>query len=136
MRFPFPAVAAAFREHQTVDQPVPDVTEADVERVVRRDFPSDQFDTVMGVLRQYGVEKWHRECVRVHLAVLKLSNRQLNELKVVIDVAKRDYRDVLGPAEYPEYGKVGFRARDLSKRERQQIVDADWKQYEKWFRRP
>jgi len=116
-------------------QPHPDVTSSDVERIVRRDFPSGQFDTAMAVLKQYGIEKWHRECARVQLAALKLSNGDLRKLQTAIDVAKRDYRDVLAPAEYPEYSKRGFRTRELPVEERERIIGGDWEQYESWLRK-
>ena len=51
----------------------PDVSSDDVERIVRRDFPVGEFDVVMAVLKQYGVERWHRECAQVQLATLKLA---------------------------------------------------------------
>jgi hypothetical protein len=103
VKFPFPAIPSAFRERRAVRQPIPDVLATDVERIVRRDFPDGQFDAVMGVLKQYGAEKWQRERARVQLAALKLADRDLDKLQRVIEVASRDYRDVLAPAEYPEY---------------------------------
>ena len=46
-------------------------------RVVRRDFPTEQFGAVIAVLNEYGLEKWELEKVRVQLATLKLSNGDL-----------------------------------------------------------
>ena len=54
-------------------QPTPTVTSADVERVVRRDFPADRFTEVLAILAEYGTERWHREPDRVRLAALKLT---------------------------------------------------------------
>lgn len=134
MKFPFPAIAAAFRERRMVHQPVPDVSKDDVERIVRRDFPA-QFANVIEILNRYGVETREQASSRVRLAALKLADGNLDSLAKHIDTAKRDYRDVLVAAEYPGYAKVGFRMRELSKKERQRIVDADWNQYEDWLRR-
>ena len=39
-------------------QPHPDVSAADVERIVRRDFPPGQVHSVLAMLDEYGVEEW------------------------------------------------------------------------------
>jgi hypothetical protein len=114
-----------------VPQPTPTVTAADVERVARRDFPEEQMPVVMEVLGEYGNE--HREVNRVRLAVLKLANRKLQELRYWMEQAKCDYRDVLGPAEYPLYGKKWGRMDKMSEEEQQKIIQSDWAQYEKWL---
>ena len=118
-----------------MDQPTPTVTRADVERVVRRDFPADQFDSVMSVLAEYGAETWHRELDRVHLAVLKLAAGSLEGLRREIETATCDYRDALANAEYPAYMKKTFRISKLPAEERRKIIDEDWRQYETWLKR-
>jgi hypothetical protein len=118
-----------------VPQRTPDVTAADVERVVRRDFPPDQVRNVLTMLSEYGVEKWEREADRVRLAVLKLANRDLTQARNWIAQAKMDFRDVLSPAEYPLYSKKWGRMDRLTEEEQTKIIDADWAQYEKWFRK-
>jgi hypothetical protein len=118
-----------------VPQRTPDVTAADVERVVRRDFPPDQVRNVLTMLSEYGVEKWEREADRVRLAVLKLANRDLTQVRNWIAQAKMDFRDVLSPAEYPLYSKKWGRMDRLTEEEQTKIIDADWAQYEKWFRK-
>ena len=114
-------------------QRTPDVSAADVERVVRRDFPPEQVESVLSLLNEYGVEDWQREADRVRLAVLKLASRDLQQVKYWIGQAKMDYRDVLGPAEYPLYGKKWGRMDRLTEEEQKKIIDADWAQYEKWL---
>ena len=116
-------------------QPHATVSRAEVERVVKRDFPPGQFDEVMATLDEYGTEDWQRERDRVQAAVLKLAGGSLEALRRHIEWAKRDYRDVLGPAEYPLYTKKMFRIGQLSAEERRRIIDADWKQYQEWFTR-
>jgi hypothetical protein len=117
-------------------QPTPNVTSADVERVVRRDFPAERFAEVMAMLSEYGAdESWQREADRVRLAALKLAAGSMERLRYEIEGAKSDYRDVLGPAEYPGYSKrVGGRKK-LPPEEEQRIIDADWKQYQDWLMR-
>jgi len=90
----------------------------------------------MSVLREYGVEKWERECPRVQLAALKLADGNLEALKKQISTAKRDFRDVLAPAEYPEYMRWGmFQVPKMPVREQQRIIDSDWKQYKEWLQK-
>jgi hypothetical protein len=127
VKFPFSAIAAAIRERRAVHQQIPDVTMNDVERIVRRDFPKGQFDLVTSALEELHSKTYPG--TRVQLAVLKLTNGNLESLKNQVSIAMRDYRDVLLAAEYPEYMKAGlFRVRKLSRKEQQRIVDADWNQ--------
>ena len=108
-------------------QPVPHVTSIDVERIVERDFKYE-FTTVMALLNELGT-------ARVQLAALKLANGSVEKLRSNIESAKRDYRDVLAFAEYPEYCKKGFRASELPADERTRIIESDWRQYEGWLRK-
>jgi len=116
-------------------QPTPTVTRADVERVVRRDFPAEPVSEVLALLDGYGVEAWQREPDRVQLAALKLATGSLDHLRCQVERAKCDYRDVLAPAEYPGYTKRMFRIAALPENEQQRIIEGDWKQYRDWLTR-
>lgn len=61
---------------------------------------------MMELLDGYGVESYERERERVQLAILKLSEGNEEKLREFIAVAKRDYRDVLFWAEYPEESRL------------------------------
>ena len=118
-----------------MNQPIPEVTETDVIRIVHREFPTKQFDAVMSILNEYGTEDWQRGANRVRLAVLKLADGDLRALRREIDTAKIDYRDALAYAEYPGYmQKVSPSAR-LSEVEIEKIIRADWTQYQSWLNR-
>jgi len=116
-------------------QPHPNITGADVERIVRRDFPADRVDEVFAMLNEYGREDWHPEIDRVRMATLKLAAGSVEQLRMHIGAAKMDFRDVLSVAEYPGYTKKWFRIDKLPEEERQRIIDADWKQYQDWLTR-
>ncbi len=77
-----------------MEQPVPSVTQADVVRIARRDF-GDRSDAALELLDSY----IGNEQARVRLAVLKLSEGHLDELKRMVEAARLDYRDVLMWAE-------------------------------------
>jgi hypothetical protein len=115
-------------------QPTPAATPSDVERIVRRDFPLDQFDAVMNLLNEYGGECWQCERPRVQLAALKLAVGDLKKLRIQIDSAKCDYRDVLSGAEYPNYSRKCTGLRQPPPEEREQIIENDWKQYQAWLK--
>jgi hypothetical protein len=116
-------------------QPIPQVTAEDVERVARRDFSADEHSTVMATLSEYGTEKWQREPARVRLAALNVANGSIQELRACIELAKRDYRDVLAAAEYPAYYKIGFHVLKLPPEEQSRVIQSDWRQYDEWLKR-
>ncbi|HEY2625462.1 MAG TPA: hypothetical protein VGI41_01790 [Candidatus Udaeobacter sp.] len=61
---------------------------------------------VLERLDSYGVEPDERERERVQVAILKLSGGSEEKVREYVAVAKRDYRDVLFWAEYPEESRL------------------------------
>ena len=114
-------------------QPIPKVSNDDVERIVRRDYPQNLYFTIMDVLEEYGSERWQREEHRVRLAVLKLANGDIDELRRLIITAKKDYRDVIAPAEYPSYSKNRWGTEEKYSDIIQKIIQKDWEQYTNWL---
>jgi hypothetical protein len=78
----------------------------DVVAAVRKTFPESDWARVVELLDGYGVESYERERERVQLAILKLSEGNEEKLREFFAVAKRDYRDVLFWAEYPEEARL------------------------------
>ncbi len=74
--------------------------------VVQKTFPESAHSCVLELLDSYGVESYERERERVQLAILKLSEGNEEKLREFVQVAKRDYRDVLFWAENPEEAKL------------------------------
>ncbi|MGA2542593.1 MAG: hypothetical protein ABSG78_13670 [Verrucomicrobiota bacterium] len=118
-------------DKKSVGQPHPKVTSKHVERIVRRDFPAEQFSEVMAALSEYGKESYENEADRVRLAILKLARGKLDLLQQALKTAKTDYRDVITWAEYPGYSKR-WDTYKLPAAEKQQIIDQDWQQYLAW----
>ncbi len=118
-----------------ITQPTAVVTAADVARIVQRDFPADRVDEVLALLQAYGTADWHREVPRVRAAILKIADGDLERLRGELEVAKRDYRDVLLGAEYLAYGALTLRNPAASTEDLQRAIQADSAQYEAWLRR-
>jgi len=66
-----------------------------IEDLARRYFPEDKLPEVMDILSGYGTESWHREKERVKRDALIISHGSVEVLRATIDLARRDYRDVL-----------------------------------------
>jgi hypothetical protein len=81
-------------------------TRQEVVAAVEAAFPESNCARVLELLDSYGVEPYERERERVQLAVLKLSEGNEEKVREFVTVAKRDYRDVLFWAEYPEEAKL------------------------------
>ena len=115
----------------TTRQPTPNVTRADVERIAQRDYPPEHAETVLKIVQRYtNVER-----TRVQLAVLKLAAGDVDAVHHHIEVALRDYRDVLCGAEYPAFTEKWLHSEPIAADERKRLVDADWTQYQDWLLR-
>lgn len=67
---------------------------------------------------------------RVRLAVLKLAGGDMQRLADHIEVANRDWRDVIAAAEYPAAFRLPFQA---APSEQESAYAADWRQYQEWL---
>jgi hypothetical protein len=116
-----------------MDQPVPQVTDKDVERIVIRDFGTARLSKVMDILQEYGKQGWSRPASpRVRLAILKLANGDFDQLSVHTENAIQDFRDVVSIAEYPRYtAEIGFKK--VSKKFAIAVIEDDWRQYCEWI---
>lgn len=109
-----------------------EITPALVQRLVARLFPLEQRAAAGDILAEYGAQFHEKEGDRVRVAALKLCGGDLIKLEELILRAKRDYRDLLAWAEYPEETrKPTWR---LPAVEQTRIRQADRAQYEAWLR--
>lgn len=110
-----------------VAQPIPTFTEANLERVLAREYPPEHRAHLKAVLARYGSESWQREALRVRMACLKCAGSDARQLERYIAVACNDYRDVLAHAAYPAYMKAG------SDEEKAAAMRSDWAQLQEWL---
>ena len=116
-----------------MNQHTPDVNRSDVERVIRRDYPNEDFDEISRMLEAYGRKEYHREVDRVHLDILKLADGKKEKIEWQVEEACCDFRDVVLCAEYPNYGKKMFRIDKLPEEEKEKLIIVDRDQYEAWL---
>ena len=105
-------------------------TAALVQQLVERLFATHERTTAMSILRTYG--ETDAEPHRVRVAILKLSAGQLGQLAHYTSAARRDFRDVLAWAEYPQ--ELEQPIWQLPDAEVQRIRAADREQYLAWLR--
>lgn len=96
-------------------------------------FPeSDARDEVVDIMDQYGRAEFHKEGDRVRMAILKLAGKSPERVRYYTLMACRDYRDVLGAAEYPkQMGYYPWLKNDPEHLAR--ITKEDLEEYRDWY---
>jgi hypothetical protein len=113
-----------------MEQKVAKVNNEDIKRIIERDFPVNETDKVINILSKYKSET-EKGRNRVHAAILKIANCNAEKIEKYVEVAIVDSRDVLSMAEYPNYTK--FYRNGISDKEKSQLFNDDWKQYNEWL---
>ena len=108
-----------------------ELTPSFVVTLVHRLFGPAERDLAAATLEEYGLLPHEREPVRVRIAALKLSRGDLGRLREAIEHARRDYRDVLAWAEYPE--ELRSPTWRLSVGEVERVRARDLAQYRDWL---
>jgi len=108
-----------------------EVSDDDVERILRRDYPEADLTELRALIRHINV----REKPRVVAACLKNAGGSSQRLHKELEDAPGYYREILSEAEYPTATKRWSSIDKLSDSERQRIYDKDWEQYQEWFAR-
>lgn len=114
-----------------MEQFVPRVNQQDVERVLQRDFPSEQCQELREMMQRVEV----REANRVVLACMKSADGDVEKLKRNLNDATGYWREIISEAEYPHYSKKMFRIDKLTEKEQADIIEKDKKQYLEWLNR-
>lgn len=105
-------------------QYIPEVTEKDIDRLIARDYHSDEHCEIRRLLPSITV----RERLRVIAACLKIGGGNFSKLKGELLNANGYWREIIGEAEYPRIKK----ARKYTESE---IHEKQKQQYLKWFNR-
>jgi hypothetical protein len=110
-------------------QYVPEVSDSDVERVLRRDYAAEDHAAIREMIA--GIEV--REKTRIVMACLKNGKGDLTRLKGDLANAEGWWREIISEAEYPNYTKKMFRIDRIPEDEQQRIIEKDKAQYLKWL---
>jgi hypothetical protein len=108
------------------NDPIPSVSDADVERVIQRDFAPENFSRITALLS----EITGSASARTKLAILKLVRGPPESLQTFVEQAKCDFRDVLIAAEYSHQSEF---AKWDSEEAKIRAVDQDWTEYQAWL---
>jgi hypothetical protein len=104
-----------------------------VEAKVKSSFQEHETAEILRLLDEY-VPIHGGGPERVQLAILKLSNGNLDELRTLLEEAKRDSREAIVPAEYPGQSRDGFVGWEkLSQAEKERVSSEDNRQYMAWL---
>lgn len=114
-----------------MDQKVPNVSDDDIRRIVKRDFSHLEFSQIESILKMYD-SKSQKGRNRIYASILKLAAGNIELIKEYVAKARNDYRDVVALAEYPNYSEYGFEE-DLPDDKISQLINDDWIQYQTWF---
>ncbi len=88
-------------DSQTESQTNSESAKAQLLEAIQQTFPAAEPEAILEVLNLYGQAPHEREQQRVYLAMLKVSQGDLDKLNAALKLAKEDYRDILMQAEYP-----------------------------------
>ena len=104
-----------------------------VESKVGGMFPISIVAEVLQILGEYQAHS-ESHAARVHLAALKLSDGALEKLRIQINAATQDFRDVINPAENPGIFSMRMGAwAALSDNEKEKLSNEDHDQYLNWI---
>lgn len=109
---------------------VPGVSEEDVRRIIRRDYPETDVEAILNELSVSG------PCERVHAAILKLANGDRRQFNEIATRALIDFRDVILPAESPLFWKIAADIKEFVTRpieEVARIAKEDETNYRNWL---
>lgn len=101
---------------------------------INQTWPDEAPADILRILDQYGEKQSEQGGARVQLAIIKVSEGNLERLPELVELAQRDYRDLLAWAEYPEEMRLSIQAlKALSREEIRAIRQRDREQYMRWL---
>lgn len=109
-----------------------------VKRKVEAAWPGEEERRrAIDLLQQYDGYDSRAGQTRVHLAMLKEADGSLDQLALALEMANRDFRDVVAAAEYPEAMRTTrLNKASLSSSEQAElraIQQRDREQYKRWL---
>lgn len=110
------------------EQPVAKISDEDLDFLICREFPNDKV-TVKTKLDKIKSDSQNGKN-RISASVLKLADKNLSRIDILVKRANQDFRDIVLKAEYPRASSY-----DFGKRDEEEIKDdylRDWDEYSTW----
>lgn len=102
-------------------------------RVLAAMFPDeDMRQEIIRKLSDYGAESFHHGRARVQLGILRLAWDRPERLDEFIDLACKDYRDLLCAAEYP-LSTSDYRLKDRDPEKYKKFQEEESARYDAWL---
>lgn len=111
-------------------QQVAKISTDQLTKLILREFPND-IESVTTKLEQVNSDSEAGQR-RISAAILKLANRELDELDSLIEKANFDFRDIVAAAEYPRNSQHLFDER-TTKEQLESEYQNDWDDYNVWL---
>jgi hypothetical protein len=111
-------------------QPAAKISDKTLERIILREF-GDKSDEVERKLTLI-VSDSSKGKNRLSAAVLKLANKELAKIDLLVELCNIDFRDIVSQAEYPAFFRFGFE--ELDPRESRRLYLKDWIEYSDWIK--
>jgi hypothetical protein len=111
------------------EQPTAKISEKTLKRLIKRDFPN-QAEIIYSKLIGIKGDSLNGKR-RIAASILKLANKDLDEIEQLINKANEDYRDVLAKSEYPRNSSYDFGER--TEKENKKDYIQDWEEYSDWL---
>ena len=110
------------------EQPIAKISDNEMDFLISRDFENN-INLVKQKLNKIQSDSKSGKN-RISAAVLKIANRELDKIDIIVEKANEDFRDVICEAEYPRVYKNVFNEPN----EEQLKVDYlnDWTEYLEW----
>ena len=110
------------------EQPIARISDAELEILISRDFANNSTFVTKKLNKIESDSKSGKN--RISASVLKIANRDLNKIDLLIEKANKDFRDIICEAEYPRIYKYGFDEPDQEQLKEDYLND--WKEYLEW----
>ena len=112
------------------EQPVPTISDEELDFLISREFPVDK-EIVRTKLGKIEIDSSNGKN-RISTSILKLANKKIGKIDLLIKRANEDFRDIISEAEYPRAHKSGFELFDKEEKFIKEVLLADWEEYSTW----
>lgn len=112
------------------EQPVPIISDEELDFLVSREFPDD-IEIVRTKLNKIKSNTKNGKN-RISTSVLKLADKNLDKIDLLVKRANEDFRAIVSEAEYPRAHKSGFELFDKEEKAIKEVLLGDWEEFLTW----